>query len=168
MAISIDVSDPLAISSRDDLKVWVAEEVDRDVDEISDNLDKWILMAEARFNRDLRSPEMEKSAILLASGEDTALPGDYLAMRAVYEEGSPDRPLKAVSPTSIRRGFDGSTGTPVAYALVSNSIRLIPPPASEILLSLDYWAGLENLSTITPSNWLLDKHPDAYVTAILF
>jgi hypothetical protein len=111
---------------------------------------------------------MEKTALFSAEGEDTPLPDDYLAMRAIYIEGSPDKPLRAMSPTALRQEFDGSTGTPVAYSLVANGIRLAPPPSSEILLSMDYFGSLDALSSIAPSNWLLEQHPSAYLYATLF
>lgn len=168
MSISLDVSTAAAIANRDDLKTWIAEEVDRDPADITDNLDKWILMAEARFNRDLRCPDMERTVTGSAVAEDTPLPNDYLAMRAIYEEGSPDRPLRGIAPSAIRQEHDGTSGTPVAYALVSGCIRLIPPPSSTILITMDYWAQIDSLTVAEPSNWLLEKHPDAYVTAVLF
>jgi hypothetical protein len=168
MAISVNVSSAVAIGSKDDLKTWIAEEVDRDLSEITDNLDKWILMAEARFNRDLRCSEMERSIFGYATAEDMPLPDDYLAMRAIYIEGSPDRPLRGLAPSAIRQEFDGTAGTPVAYTLIADSLRLVPPPSDNVLLSMDYWAKIEALTTNNPSNWLLEAHPDAYVTAVLF
>jgi hypothetical protein len=111
---------------------------------------------------------MERTVTASVSAEDTPLPADYLAMRAIYEEGSPDRPLRGISPTAIRQGFDGSTGTPVAYCLVSGGLRMVPPPSGELLVTMDYWARIENLSTTQPSNWLLENHPDAYLYATLF
>lgn len=168
MAISLNVSSPLAIANVDDLKTWIADEVDRDLSEITDKLDKWILMAEARFNRDLRCPDMEKTVTGSVTSEDTPLPVDYLAMRAIYEEGSPDRPLRATSPSSIRQEYDGTPGIPEAYVLVSGGIRLIPPPDAEYLLTMDYYARIDGLSVTSPSNWLLEKHPDVYVTGALF
>jgi hypothetical protein len=72
---------------------------------------------------------MERTITFDTADEDRTLPEDYLAMRAIYIEGSPDRPLRGLGPTAIRQGFDGTTGTPVAYCLVSGGIRLIPPPS---------------------------------------
>lgn len=168
MSISIDVSSPLAISNRDDLKSWIADELDRDLSEITDKLDKWILLAEARFNRDLRCPDMEKTIVGSVTTEDTPLPTDYIAMRAVYEDGCPDLPLRATAPSSERQEYSGLVGIPEAYVLVSGGIRLIPPPNQEYLLTMDYYGRIQGLSTTSPSNWLLEKHPDAYITAVLF
>jgi hypothetical protein len=168
MSISLSVSQSLAIANVDELKEWVADEVDRDLSEITDKLDKWIMLAEARFNREIRCPDMETSVTWAVSSENTSLPSDYLSMRAIYEEGSPDLPLRATSPSSIRQEYNGTAGTPEAYILVSGGLRLIPPPDAQYLLTMDYYARIEGLSVASPSNWLLEKHPDAYVTGVLF
>jgi hypothetical protein len=166
MAISLNISAPGAIPDLDTLKATVNDWLDRD--DLADKVPVFIQMAEAMFNRELRTPEMESTTIGEATSEDTTLPEDYLGMRSIYEEGSPDRPLKAISPTAIRQGYDGATGIPVAYTLISGGIRLIPPPSDTILLTMDYWARIEPLSVYSPSNWLLRKHPDAYLYGTLF
>jgi hypothetical protein len=166
MAISLNVSAPAAIPDLDTLESTVSDWLDRD--DLDTKIPTFILMAEALFNRELRTPDMEKTTTGEVSGEDTPLPDDYSAMRAIYEEGSPDRPLKGIAPSAIRRDFDGTTGTPVAYALISGGIRLVPPPSSSLLVTMDYWARIDALSTANPSNWLLEKHPDAYLWGTLF
>jgi hypothetical protein len=166
MSISIAVSSASAIPDLPTLKAVVADWLDRD--DLDSRIPTYVQMAEAMFNRELRTPEMEKSTLLPASSEDVTLPTDYLAMRSIYIEGSPDRPLRGVAPTAIRQTFDGSTGTPVAYTLVSGGLRLEPPPADALQLQLDYFARIEGLTDAAPSNWMLEKHPDAYLYGSLF
>jgi hypothetical protein len=72
-----------------------------------------------------------------------------------------------MSPTALRDEYDGAAGTPNAYALVAGGIRLVPPPSSPVLLTMDYFGTLEPLSVYAPSNWLLLKHPDAYLYGTL-
>lgn len=166
MSISLAISAPGAIPDLDALISTAQDWLDRD--DLDAKLPVFIQMAEAMFNRELRSPQMERTATGSATEEDTTLPEDYLAMRAVYEEGSPDRPLRGIAPSAIRQGFDGSTGVPVAYCLVSGGIRLIPPPSASVLLTMDYFARITPLSVYAPSNWLLEQHPDAYLYGTLF
>lgn len=167
MSISINISAPGAIPDRDTLIATVGDWLDRGTT-LDDKIPVFIQMAEAMFNRELRTSQMEQTEIGTASSEDTPLPDDYLAMRAIYVEASPDRPLNAIAPTAIRHDSDGTAGTPTAYALVSGGIRLVPPPADEMLLTMDYWARITPLSVYSPSNWLLEQHPDAYLYATLF
>jgi hypothetical protein len=166
MSISLAVSSPGAIPDLDTLKTTIGDWLDRD--DLTDKIPVFIEMAESIFNRELKTPEMESSVTFTASDEDTPIPvSDFLAMRAIYEEGSPDRPLRGIPPTAIRQGFDGSTGTPVAYCLVAGAIRLVPPPSDTILLTMDYFARIEPLSVTAPSNWLLEQHPGAYLYGAL-
>lgn len=166
MSISLSVSSPGAIPDLETLKSTVSDWLDRD--DLDDKIPAFVQMAEAMFNRELRTADMEKTVTGSVTGEDTPLPSDYLAMRSIYVEGSPDRPLRGVAPSAIRLESDGTSGTPEAYALVSGGLRLIPPPADETLITMDYWGGLNPLSVSSPTNWLLEKHPDAYLYGTLF
>ena len=166
MSISLDTSSPSAIPDLDTLTVKAADWLDRS--DLADKIPVFIALAEEMFNRELRSPEMEKTVTFQVADEDTPLPDDFLAMRAIYIEGSPDLPLKGMSPTALRQEFDGSTATPTAYALVAGGIRMAPPPSEPILLTMDYFRSLAPLSVFAPSNWLLLKHPSAYLYAVLF
>lgn len=166
MSISLNVSVPGAIPNYKALQTSVGDWLNRS--DLGPQIPTFIQMAEALFNRELRCQQMEKTVTGEASGEDSTLPDDYLAMRAIYEEGSPDRPLKGTSPTAERIVSDGTSGQPLYYALVSNGIRLIPPPSSPILLTMDYFASIPPLSSYQPSNWLLLQHPDAYLYGTLY
>jgi len=165
-AFSIGVPSTSAIPDYSTLKSAVEDWLDRA--DLNPKIPMFVQMAEAMFNRELRTPEMEKEVTFTTSTEEAALPSDYLAMRNLYVEGSPDLPLRGMAPTAIRQEFDGTTGTPVAYCLVNGGLTLIPPPSSITTLTMTYFARIEALSDASPSNWLLEKHPDAYLYATLF
>jgi hypothetical protein len=166
MSISVGVPSTSPIPDYATLLTTVGDWLDRD--DLSAKIPMFVQMAEAMFNRELRTPDMETSALLTATNENTDLPADYLAMRALYIEGSPDRPLRGMAPTAIRQDFDGSTDTPVAYCLVDGGLVLTPPPSATLTLHLDYFARIQGLSDASTSNWLLEKHPDAYLYGTLF
>lgn len=166
MSISISVASTSAIPDYSTLISTVSDWLDRD--DLDAKIPTFILMAEAMFNRELRTPDMETSALLTATSETTSFPSDYLAMRAIYVEGSPDRPLRGLAPTAIRQEYDGSTGNPVAYTLVDGGLVLVPPPSDTVTIHLDYFGRIEGLTDASTSNWLLEKHPDAYLYATLF
>lgn len=166
MAISLSVSSPGAIPDLATLKSTVADWLDRN--DLDAKIPAFVQMAEAMFNRELRCTEMEATTSAVVTTEDSSLPDDYLAMRSIYIESNPDKPLRAMSPTAIKHEFNGQTAPPVAYALVGGGIRLAPPPDSATLLTMDYFAQIAPLSVFAPSNWLLQKHPDAYLYATLF
>jgi len=149
------------------------------VEEIRDEMDddgysltkiyRAIGRAEAMFNRLIRAPQMETEIDIAVTQESTDLPADFLALRSVYQEGSPDSPLRSMSPAGLRNQYRGRDGTPEAYAL--ENMRLVIGPVGDTLLTLLYYAKLVPLTDNNPTNWLLREYPDLYlhqVLAILF
>lgn len=150
----------------------LVEEIRDEMDDGGYSLDKIyraIGRAEAMFNRQLRCPQMETETDLNVTSEATELPLDFLALRAVYKEGSPDETMRAMSPAGLRYQYQGRDGTPMAYALENN--RLIIGPVGSVSLTVTYYAKLTPLTDNNPTNWLLREYPDLYLhqtLAILF
>lgn len=149
------------------------------IDEIRDEMDdsgyplekiyRAIGRAEAMFNRQLRVPQMETQTDISIVNEVTDLPADFLQLRSVYQEGSPDSPLTSMSPAGLRKLFLGRSGPPKAYAL--ENMRIMVGPVGDTLVTLLYYAKLPPLTDNNQSNWLLRDNPDLYlhqVLAILF
>jgi hypothetical protein len=169
MSISLNIAATLPIENYDDLQSEILNWMDREEDAASiARAPKWILFAESWFNRELRTPDMEHSVTFSITDEDTPLPSDYLAMRAIYQETEPDFPLNGMSPDQLRRDFGGQPGIPQAYSIVGGGIRVGPVPEREMLYTMDYFRRIENLSLTAPSNWLLQQAPDLYLFAALF
>lgn len=121
--------------------------------------------AEALFNRELRVPQMETETDLAVTQEATDLPADFLALRSVYSEGSPDNPLRSMSPAGLRNLYLGQAGTPKAYAI--ENMRLIIGPVGSASITLLYYAKLTPLTENNPTNWLLRDYPDLYLHQVL-
>lgn len=149
------------------------------IDEIRDEMDddayslekiyRGISRAEAMFNRQLRCPQMETEVDIAVSQEASSLPSDFLSLRAVYREGSPDKVMRSMSPTGLRNEYQGQDGEPQAYAIENG--RLIVGPVGTASLTVLYYAKLVPLTDNNPTNWLLRDHPDLYLhqtLAILF
>ena len=166
MALVANVSAIGAIPDLATLKTVLADELNRD--DLTTKFARFIVLAEAHFNRHLRSPEMEHSITLTASTADTPLPSDFLSMRSIYVNGTPRSPLKSMAPAAIIREFSDIAGTPLAFALVSGNLRIAPTPSAPVLLSMDYYSRIVPLSDAAPSNWLLFQHPDLYLYRTLF
>lgn len=129
-------------------------------------IDRAMRKAEAWFNRDLRSPDMETRTVLGISAEVTALPADFLELRFIFQTGSPDRDLRSMSPHGLLATYRGISGCPEAYAIEGQSIRVAP--VGNTSLDLTYYRRLSPISDAQASNWLLDKHPDLYVAGVLY
>ena len=148
------------------------EEIRDEMDDDAYSLDKIyraIGRAEAMFNRQLRTPQMEFETDLAITSEATDLPSDFLALRSVYQEGSPDSPLRSMSSAGLRNTFLGRDGTPQAYAI--ENMRIVVAPVGAASITLLYYAKLTPLTDNNPTNWLLRDYPDLYLhqtLAILF
>lgn len=168
MSIAIVTSPENAISNLSDLVAEIRDEMDDDALDAA-KIYRAIARAEAVFNRELRTPKMETETQLAVTGEQTALPTDFLQLRHIYSDGSPDNPLKTMSPAGLRQLYRGEAGIPMAYAIENR--RLIIGPVGDDTLTLLYYARIPALTDSNPSNWLLDEHPDIYLhqcLAILF
>ena len=168
MSIAVDTSPSNSISNLSQLVDEIRDELDDDGFAI-ERIYRAIGRAEAVFNRELRTPKMETEAQFAVTAEQTDLPTDFLKMRAVYQEATPDRPLISMSPDGIRKLYRGQAGTPEAYAIENR--RLIIGPVGDTVVTLLYYGRIPALTDSNPTNWLLDEHPDVYlhqVLAILF
>lgn len=168
MSIAILTTPANAISSLSDLVTEIRDEMDDDGFDLS-RIYRAIARSEAVFNRDLRCPRMETEAQFTTSSEATELPTDFLQLRSVYVEGSPDNPLTSMSPAGLRQLYRGRSGTPCAYALENR--RIVLGPVGTAVLTLLYYARVPSLTEANPVNWLLDESPDLYLhqaLAILF
>lgn len=165
MSIAIATYAPGAIASYADLVAEIRDMAD-DADYAQDAIDRALRKAEAQFNRTLRTPDMEARIVLQVTTELTSLPSDFLEMRSIYQEGSPDLPLASMSPHGLVSTYRGVAGFPTAYAIEGSMLRV--GPVGTAALDMSYYAGLPALSDAQVSNWLLQKQPDLYVAGALY
>ena len=155
----------MALDSYTNLKTAVADWLNKaGLSGVDTKAAEFIALAEAEMNRDLDTREMTAVATVTISGEDMALPADFAGTRSFRINGSPAMPLAYVQPQE----FDGATGTgkPTRYT-ITDRIVFDPVPDAEYEARHRYRRRLPSLSTQIPTNWLLRKHPDAYLWGAL-
>lgn len=165
MSIAIPTYAPGAINSYTELVTEIRDMMD-DGDYAQEAIDRALRKAEAEFNRTLRTPDMETRAVMTLVDELTALPVDFLEMRVIFVEGMPDAPLASMSPAGMLQSYYGRAGTPMAYTIEGNSLRVGPVGTAPI--EMVYYARIPGLSDAQVSNWLLRKHPDLYVAGVMY
>lgn len=141
-----------------DLLADVRLELNRD-DFTDAEIVSFIRRAEARFNRILRVPAMEKSVTLVIASEIGALPNDFLDARSLYDANRVA--LRGMDPAS----FIEYSGNIPSYSLTAGVVRIAPAPTAATNYTLLYFSKIPALSTTVTTNWLLDSHPDAYLYA---
>lgn len=128
---------------------------------------EFIALAEARFNRVLRVPEMEGIATATLGTGNNDLPSDFLAMRSLFLG---NRELKAYSPVGLISQFGDYPGEVSGYAVLGanpRKIRLGPQPASTQAVTMVYYQKITPVDINNADNWLLNEHPDIYLIGTL-
>ena len=125
---------------------------------------EFIALAEAQMNRELDVREMSSTMTVTISDEEMALPCDFAGVRSFRIEGSPAYPLEYAKPEE----FDGAfgTGKPTRYT-ITDRIVFDPVPDAEYEVRMRYRKRIPSLGTGMACNWLLKKHPDAYLYGAL-
>lgn len=156
------------ITTYDELQSSVTDWLKRS--ELNDKVPNFIQLAEAHFNRVIRSTEMEARATVSADSEFISLPSDFLSLREIHAAGSTDRPLKYVTPQELSHiEASGYSGVPFVYSILDGQIKLFPAPstANELNIEIIYIQKIPALSTTNTTNWLLNSHPDIYLYTAL-
>lgn len=162
MTIFIDAPTPTSLDNYDDLLIAVEAWLNRT--DLSDRVPDFIRLAEARFRRMLVMPDMETQVTFDAKA-GLPVPTDLDSILSITLLGL--RPLELMSPTGFETLPPGCKGTPSKYTLVAGNIVLWPAPDQCYKALLTYRANLPSLAAGVQSNWLLAKHPDAYLFGAL-
>lgn len=137
--------------------------------DLSSRIPEFVALAEAKFNRELRTPDMEtKDAAFSITGEYVAVPTGFLEAR-YWHLNTGDQNALAFLPPDTQSGYlpDG-TGIPVYYSVVGGNFRFAPVPDGTYASTLVYYKALTTCSTgSTETNWLLTNHPDIYLYGAL-
>ena len=127
---------------------------------------EFIALAEATFNRRLRTRQMEATATLTPSSGTAALPADYLAWRRVTWTGSSRIELEYVAPSWLQAAYPSQpSSSPRVFTIEGASLRIMPVDGTA--LELDYYQKIPALSDSNTTNWLLTAHPDLYLFGAL-
>jgi hypothetical protein len=128
----------------------------------------FVMLAQQRMSRDLRTREMLKIATTIATDNTVELPSDFLEMREIHFQGNPPITLEYESPDKFFRDFLTTTsGLPYYYTILAYELQFAPAPDSQQTLQMLYYAEPTFISTTVPSNLYLANYPDAILYATL-
>lgn len=153
---------------------WLSASLRRRINrtDLSGDVDDFIALAEARFNRVIRHPEMlSVETELDISGEFTALPADFVAAETIVAVASGRRqPLSQMPSAVIARWFDGSAGSSVVFSIRGKQLQVEPPPDSGLAVMMTYYQKIPTIAGNANggTNWLIADHPDIYLYGTLF
>ena len=159
----------MAIGTFAPLKTAAANGVDRS--DLTDRIPQFITLAEARFNRILRTRDMEtvSTAISTAAGtREYSLPTGFVQMKEFHLTTDPLTPLAYITPEMMPRIWAGSgQGKPEVFTIIADNVRLGPNPDAVYTTSMLYYKTFTALSDSATTNDMLTNNPDVYLYGTL-
>ena len=163
---------PMAITNYTELKASVADWLNRA--DLTSVIPDFITLAEARFNRTIRTRDMIKRQQTTTTNEFVPVPLDWLETYQLElppdSTGQPYPPLQYIGPNEAAvLQAKNITGNVRYYTTVDGLFELIPKPqgTDSVTLTCAYYAKIPALSDTQTTNWLLTKAPDLYLYTAL-
>jgi hypothetical protein len=154
----------MTISNYGDLKTAIADTLNRD--DLTSVIPSFVSLAQAQFNRKIRSHRQITRGSLTIDAQFEALPADWLETIRITMDANPIRVLTQISMddlTRYRTAIDNTTDAPVYFAHNGTDIELFPTPSTSYTGEITYYAKVTALSADGDTNWLLTNHPDVYL-----
>jgi len=158
----------MAITNYSELQTATANWLNRT--DLSSRIVEFIDLGQAQFNRRLRTRDQMTRTQATVTTQFVGLPTDLLEMTNVQLNTAPPARLEQVTPSiadSLRAAQGGTSGVPRYFAVIGESVELIPTPDQEYTLELQYYKKVPALTDSASTNWLLTAHPDAYLYSTL-
>ena len=159
----------MAIGTYAQLKTAAANWLDRS--DLTDRIPEFIALAEARFNRELRTRDMEtvSTAISTVAGtREYSLPTGFVQMKEFHLSTDPLTPLAYITPEMMTRLWAGSAqAKPQVFTIIADNVRLGPAPDAVYTTSMLYYKTFTALSDSATTNEMLTNNPDVYLYGTL-
>ena len=158
----------MALDTFAGLKATIADYLNRD--DLTAIIPSFITIAEAKFNRKLRTRQMIKRANGQIDSAFFAYPSDWLQAKEFQLNTNPIVRLQFVTEAygdELKANRYVSIGQPAYYTITGTQLEFIPTPDSTYSAELTYYAKIPALSDSNTSNWLLAYAPDLYLYGAL-
>jgi hypothetical protein len=158
----------MALDTFAGLKTTIADYLNRD--DLTSVIPSFITIAEAKFNRKLRTRQMIKRANAQIETAFFAYPSDWLQAKEFQLNTNPIVRLQFVTEAygdELKANRYVSIGQPAYYTITGTQLEFIPTPDSTYSAELTYYAKIPALSDSNTSNWLLAYAPDLYLYGAL-
>jgi len=139
---------------------------------VTDMLDTFIIMSEARMNRKLRVREMSaRHSINTLTGQPEnqyPLPDDYMSMRNIYLlNGTSKQTMVLITPQEMNDAeFVSGEGGGYYYTVIENMLQITPAQDTGNSIEMSYYKRIPSLVS-NATNWVSLAYPDLYLTSIM-
>ena len=158
----------MALDTFAGLKATIADYLNRD--DLTAVIPSFITIAEAKFNRKLRTRQMVKRATATLDTAFFAFPADFLQAKEFQLNTNPITYLEFITEKQgdlMRQDAIIAAGKPKYYTIVGTQLEVIATPDSSYTGELTYYGKITALSDSNTSNWLLAYAPDLYLYGAL-
>lgn len=158
----------MTITNFGTLKTAIADTLNRD--DLASVIPQFVSLAQAQFNRKIRSHRQITRGSLTIDAQFEALPANWLETIRITMDANPIRVLTQISMddlTRYRTAIDNTTDAPVYFAHNGTDIELFPTPSTSFTAEITYYAKIAALSADADTNWLLTNNPDVYLYSAL-
>ena len=158
----------MSITNFGTLKTAIADTLNRD--DLTSVIPQFVSLAQAQFNRKIRSHRQITRGSLTINTQFEALPADWLETIRITMDANPIRVLTQISMddlTRYRTAIDNTTDAPVYFSHNGTDIELFPTPSTSYTGEITYYAKITALSADGDTNWLLTNNPDVYLYGAL-
>lgn len=127
----------------------------------------FITLSEAKFNRNLRTRDMEAAATITPSGGNAALPNDYLELRRLYLDTDANIELEYLTPEAfyVRYPVNPLNDADSRFFTIESGNIVLSAQSAASDLKVLYYQKIPALTVSNTTNWLLTSHPDLYLYA---
>lgn len=146
-----------------ELQALIATTLNRQ--DLAANIPVFISLAEAQMDRELVTRQEFGVRTLEGVSEEISLPCDFGGVLALTAFGQPNRKIVYLAPDALDEQWLSSNGVPHYYTITASKILFSPSVEFDGLLR--YWKRLPRLGNGCDCNWLLERHPDAYLYGAL-
>ncbi len=130
-----------------------------------DQVKEFISLAEASFNRVLRTRNQLTRSTSDVSTQFVTQPTDLLELYNIQLNSDPIVRLEQVSLSAMDtlKSASSTTGKPLYFAITGTDLELYPAPDASYEIEVIYYATIDPLTTDAETNFLITNHPDLYL-----
>jgi hypothetical protein len=152
-----------------ELKTMIASWLKRS--DMADVIPSLIVLAETKLGEDLNGRGMDAidTLPLVVADAYIQLPDDFRNLRSlsIALDGYLRTP-EYVTPEQLESRYHTlAPGWPVAYTVIGDQLKFAPVPDMSYPLEIVYQRLIPPLSDAAPTNWLLERSPNAYLFGAL-
>ena len=155
----------MALATYSDLKTALANNLART--DLTDQMDDFIDLAEARLGRELKTRSQESSTNVSTGDEFVAMPTDLRRVRLVRITTGTPTVLPANTPQDLFSNFGTGQARPTHFSIIGEQLILRPIPDTTYTVTITMGTGMDSLSDSNTSNTVLTRYPDAYLYGTL-